>query len=166
MHLLDANVLIDANRDYYPMDRVPEFWGWLQHQGSIGNVKVPVEVWEEIKEGTDELAQWIKKDEVRNDLLLDEPADVTLVSRAAEEGYVDDLTDDEVLKLGRDPFLVAYALVDPANRCVVTTEVSKPSKTRANRKLPDVCRSFGISSYNTFDLTRRLDFSTDWETRV
>lgn len=166
LHLLDANVLIDANRDYYPMDRVPEFWGWLQHQGSIGNVKVPVEVWEEIKEGTDELAQWIKKDEVRNDLLLDEPADVTLVSRAAEEGYVDDLTDDEVLKLGRDPFLVAYALVDPANRCVVTTEVSKPSKTRANRKLPDVCRSFGISSYNTFDLTRRLDFSTDWETRV
>lgn len=166
LYLLDANVLIDANRDYYPMDRVPEFWGWLQHQGSLGNVKIPVEVWEEIKEGTDALAAWIKKDEVRADLLLDEEADVTLVARAVEEGYADDLTDDEVLKVGRDPFLIAYALVDPASRSIVTTEVPKPGKTRANRKLPDVCRSFGISSCKTFDLTRRLDFSTDWESRV
>lgn len=29
LHILDANILIDANRDYYPMDRVPEFWEWL-----------------------------------------------------------------------------------------------------------------------------------------
>lgn len=70
------------------------------------------------------------------------------------------------MKVGRDPFLVAYALVDPANRCIVTTEVSKPSTERANRKLPDVCGFFGVESYNTFGLTRRLDFSTDWATRV
>lgn len=96
LHLLDANVLIDANRDYYPMDRVPEFWEWLQYQGSVENVKVPVEVWEEIKAGTDALADWVKQDEVRDDLLLAESADVALVARAAEEGYADDLTDDEV----------------------------------------------------------------------
>jgi len=129
-------------------------------------LKIPVEVWEEIKAGTDALADWIKQDEVRRDLLLDEAVDVALVSRAAEEGYAADLTDDEVLKIGRDPFLVAYALADPANRCIVTTEVSKPSKERSNRKLPDVCGSFGVESYNTFGLTRRLDFSTDWATRV
>ena len=29
LYLLDANVLIDANRDYYPIHRVPEFWDWL-----------------------------------------------------------------------------------------------------------------------------------------
>ncbi|MDE0019943.1 MAG: DUF4411 family protein [Candidatus Poribacteria bacterium] len=28
-YLLDANVLIDAKRDYYPMTRVPDFWEWL-----------------------------------------------------------------------------------------------------------------------------------------
>ncbi|MCY4508918.1 MAG: DUF4411 family protein [Acidobacteria bacterium] len=29
LYLLDANVLIDAHRDYYPLGRVPEFWDWL-----------------------------------------------------------------------------------------------------------------------------------------
>jgi len=29
LYLLDANVLIAANRDYYPLGRVPEFWDWL-----------------------------------------------------------------------------------------------------------------------------------------
>ena len=29
LYLLDANVLITANRDYYSVKRVPEFWAWL-----------------------------------------------------------------------------------------------------------------------------------------
>jgi hypothetical protein len=78
------------------------------------------------------------------------------------QGYAPDLTDDEVLKLGRDPFLLGYALAAPAADCIVTTEVSKPSKQRANRRLPDVARDFGIDSCNTFELSRRLDFRTNW----
>ena len=35
-YLLDANVLIDADRDYYPLGRVPEFWDWLLHQSEHG----------------------------------------------------------------------------------------------------------------------------------
>ena len=57
LYLLDANVLIDANRDYYPIDRVPEFWEWLEYQGESGIVKVPLEVYEELKEGRDALAE-------------------------------------------------------------------------------------------------------------
>ena len=44
LYLLDANVLIDSNRDYYPIERVPEFWEWLAHVGKQGFVKIPVEV--------------------------------------------------------------------------------------------------------------------------
>lgn len=146
LYLLDANVLIDANRDYYPIERVPEFWEWLQEQGAQGHVKLPVEVFEEVKDGNDDLATWIRKDDVRGDLLLGEEADVALVSRVVDEGYAADLTDDEILKIGRDPFLVAYALRDPVNRVVVTTESSKPSRRGANRHLPDVCRDLGVGS--------------------
>ena len=46
--LLDANVLIDANRDYYPIERVPEFWDWLVEMGELGRVKIPLEIYEEI----------------------------------------------------------------------------------------------------------------------
>ena len=37
LYLLDANVLITANLSYYPLDQVPEFWGWIQHQAQSGS---------------------------------------------------------------------------------------------------------------------------------
>ena len=30
LFLIDANVLIRAHEDYYPIDRVPQFWRWLR----------------------------------------------------------------------------------------------------------------------------------------
>lgn len=163
LYLLDANVLIDANRDYYPMSRVPEFWAWLADAGKKDRVKIPLEVYEEIKEGDDGLAEWIKEDEIREVLLFEEEVDVGLVSHVTDSGYANDLSDDEVEKIGRDPFLVAYALTDNGNRSIVTTEVSKPSRQRANRHLPDVCSDFGVQCFNTFQFVRALNFSTGWK---
>lgn len=97
-------------------------------------------------------------------MLLDEEAVPTLVNRVVEEGYGPTVTDEEVIRIVRDAFLVAYAMVDPAGRCVVTTEVSKPSRERANRHIPDVRRDLGVRCCNTFELARRLDFSTSWRT--
>ena len=68
-------------------------------------------------------------------------------------------------KLGRDPFLIAYAMSDIDNRIVVTTEVSKASKQRANRRVPDVCDNFNVKCIDTFRLTSDLDFSTNWKSR-
>lgn len=163
IYLLDANVLIDANRDYYPIASVPEFWEWLVCKGNEGHVKIPIEVYEEIKEGTDGLAIWAKRDETETALLFDEQVDVSLVSRVTDEGYADDLTEDEVEEIGRDPFLIAYALASIRDRYIVTTEVSKPSRQRANRHVPDVCDDFGISHCNTFKFVKDMRFSTNWK---
>lgn len=163
IYLLDANVLIDANRDYYPTDRVPEFWEWLVHQGQADSVKVPIEIYEEIRDGNDELAVWTKDDTVEAALLLDDAADPALVSQITEQGYASDLADDEILKVGRDPFLLSYALSDLTNRTIVTTEVSKPGRQRANRHIPDVCSTFNIRCRNTFEFVRELNFSTNWK---
>jgi hypothetical protein len=162
LHLLDANVLIDAQRDYYPIKRVPEFWEWLAHQGVKGQVKIPLEVYEEIEAGMDDLALWAKQDSVQEMLLLDEDVDVALVSRVTDQAYASNLAHDEVEKICRHPFLVAYALAGSNTRGVVTTEVSKPKRQRANRHLPDVCAQFGITCYDTFALVRTLNFSTSW----
>ena len=43
------------------------------------------------------------------------------------------MTDDELVQIGRDPFIAAFALMGP-NRAVGTKEVSKPKRTRANKK--------------------------------
>ncbi len=164
LYLLDANVLIDANRDYYPIGRVDEYWDWLIFQGQQGMVKVPLEIYEELKEGKqDALALWAKEAETEEALKLDEDVDIDLVRQVSDEGYAPDLTDVEVEKIGRDPFLIGYALVDVEQRVVVTTETSQPRKERANRKVPDVCRQFGVTSINAYQLGHQLDFRTDWK---
>jgi len=145
------------------MGRVPEFWEWLIHQGNQGNVKLPVEIYEELKRGNDDLTAWIKTVATKSALLLNEEAEVNLVSTVIDQGYAPDLTDDEIERLGRDPFLIAYALKSARDRCVVTTEFSKPKRIRANRHVPDVCNSLGISWCNTFEFVRRLNFSTSWK---
>lgn len=160
LYLLDANVLIDANRDYYPIARVPEFWSWLTHMAEQGNAKVPLEIYEELIEGGDPLSDFLKA--CRQHFLLQESTRPDLVRKVIQQGYADDLTDEEIAKMGRDPFLVAHALAVPGQRCVVTTEASRPKRTRANRHIPDVCRDLGVPSCNTFEFLRRLDFSTGW----
>lgn len=169
LYLLDANTLIDAKRDYYPIDRVPEFWNWLVFQGEQGVIKIPIEIFEEFKDkedsdgNKDELALWAEEEQVKNALLFDEQAEQDLVARITYGGYVANPTDDQLLKIGRDPFLISYALKEIKNRTIVTTEVSRPSKKEANRRVPDVCTDFGIRCINNFQLLRELDFRTNWQ---
>ena len=125
LYLIDANVLIDANRDSYPIARVPQFWDWLIVMGQQGRVKVPLEIYEEIIVGNDALTSWLKDN--KNAILLDESVSANMVANVVDRGYANDLTDDELLKMGNDPFLIAYALADRNRRCVVTTEASRPS---------------------------------------
>jgi hypothetical protein len=105
IYLLDANVLIDANRDYYPLDRVPEFWGWLELRASEGSLMVPQAIYEEVSEGADSLGGWMHKESVKATLLLVEEEAMNLVADVVERGYASDLRDDELAAVGRDQFL-------------------------------------------------------------
>ena len=171
MYLLDANVLITAHNNYYAIDQVPEYWGWLVDQAGRSSIKMPIEIIEEVKAGHKEevkngktqkelLYDWIEKHD--QEILLDEQVDSSLVRRVVAEGYANNLTDEQVDSLGRDPFLIAYAMADSEQRCVVTTEVSKPSRTRHNRKIPDVCKSLDVQCKSPFFVNRKLGFHTGW----
>lgn len=167
LYLLDASVLITANNSYYPVDRVPEYWDWLRHMGQNGHVKIPIEIFEEIKEGPKDLEKdllfaWFQEDANKKALVLEEEVDLVSVQTVVSKGYAPDLSDDEVEYIGRDPFLVAYALAHPKNRYVVTVEVSKPSKKRQKRQLPDVCKDLGVLSCDPFAFAKNLGFSTKW----
>jgi hypothetical protein len=161
LHLIDANVLITAKNQYYPIDRIPEFWSWLTHMGTAGAVKMPLEILEEITGGTDDLAEWLSDDDTYNALLLNEEVDAIHV-QAVMNQYALDLNDAELIKVGRDPFLIAYALADAVDRCLVTVEASKPTCQRANRRIPDVCNDVGVQWCNSFQMLATLNFSTNW----
>ncbi|GEC52668.1 hypothetical protein ABIF38_005675 [Bradyrhizobium japonicum] len=168
LYLVDANVLITAHNQYYPIDTVPQFWDWLLHQAENGDVKIPFEIYEEIKVGgkdgnKDILYKWVADSSVKKHLLLDEQVNPAHVARCTKIGYAPDLTDDELLRMGRDPFLIAYAMAARDQRCVVSNEVSAPAKKRQNRKIPDVCSTMGVQCCNVFAMTRALGFKTDWK---
>lgn len=169
LYLLDASVLITAHSLYYPIDAVPEYWEWLIHIGNKGQVKMPFEIYEEVKEGPDGekdlLFAWLQQEETRNALLLPDTVDPDLVQQVIVKGYAPDLTDDQIEQIGRDPFLIAYALASQ-DRCVVTVETSEPKKQRQNRKIPDVCKTMGVVPCTPFEFTRALGFRTNWKLSV
>lgn len=158
LYLLDANVMIRAHEDYYPIDRIPQFWTWLTDQGRNGVVKIPYEIYEEISVSTGRLHDWLTERETKGIMVLDQEIDRVLLNKVLAEGYAPDLNDSETEKVGQDPFLIGYALADPTNVTIVTKEVSAPSKQRANKRVPDVCKSFRIRCINDFEFYRELNF--------
>lgn len=166
VYLLDANVLITAHNLYYPVDAVPEFWEWLVEMGNAGRIKMPIETFEEVRDGgndavRDLLFAWIQDEANKAAILFNEDVQSVLVRRVTAH-YAPDLTDDELEAIGRDPFLIAHALADPGNRCVVTTETTKRRQQRQNRRIPDVCADVGVQCCDTFAMLRALRFSTRW----
>lgn len=103
------------------------------------------------------MAQWIKERDARDALVLDEEVDGDIFNRVLDEAYAADLTDTETQQAGRDPFLIAYAMMN-GDRCIVTKEVSKPTKTRGRRKLPDACDILNIRWMNDFRFYQERNF--------
>jgi hypothetical protein len=158
LYLVDANVLIRAHEDYYPVDRIPQFWDWLVVMGTSEVIQIPREIYDEVRPSQGPLADWIRRPENQAALILREPVDKDLVQRVLNDGYARDLNDVEVEEIGLDPFLIAAALAG-LDRVVVTREVSKPTATRAKRRIPDVCATFGITSITDYRLYSILKFS-------
>ena len=158
LYLLDANVLIRAYHDYYPLDRLPGFWEWVCGQAEAGAIKMPFEIHREVAIGNDPLAKWIRQSDVETALRLDEEVDQDTLRRVLDTGYGPNLTEDEIEGAGGDPFLVAYALMGDGQRTVVTKEVSKPSRWRGSAKLPDACQRLGVPWITDFELYRQLNF--------
>jgi hypothetical protein len=61
LYLLDANVLIQAHEDYYPVDRIPPFWAWLLAQADARVIRMPRVIFDEVKPPPGPLADWVKR---------------------------------------------------------------------------------------------------------
>lgn len=171
IYLLDANCLINAKKFYYQINRVPEFWEWLAFCGKNNWVKIPQEIYGEFSDKEDSngvvdpLSHWSSREPVRDALLFETDVDSDLLNRVIYEGYLENPTDSDLEKMGMDPFLIAHALSDSNAYCVVTSEVSKPKKVGANKKIPDVCNDLGVECCDLYTLIDKLDFSTAWKSQ-
>jgi len=157
IYLLDADTLIRSANTFYQIDRVPQFWSWLLERGADGAIKIPVEQYEEIVAGNDTLVDWLKDDENKDALVLDEEAVPAIVAKVTLDGY-GELDESGLEAVGRDPFLISYAYQEKKNRSVVTFENSSPGRRGKNRKIPDVCSALGVKCVTLFDMIENLDF--------
>lgn len=158
LYLLDANVLISAQELHYPLARIPQFWTWLLLTAETGKIKLPVEIFNEIAISKGALKDWLTTPDHAKKLKLMGQVDGTNLQNVISQGYAADLTESEVEQIGQDPFLIAYAIPYGADVTVVTREVSSPKKQRQNRKVPDVCKQFGVRCITDFQLFQELDF--------
>ena len=160
MFIVDANVLITANKWYYEFGRVDEYWEWLLYHSEIQNVKVPLEVIGEIETGDDKLSEWVSS--FKETLILNESVDTLLLKQVYQEGYGPSLSSAERTTIGADAYLISYALSQLDVRTVVTLE-TKNNKVRQNRSIPSVCEDLGVNCCDPFEFGRRLNFSTRWK---
>ena len=59
MFLLDANIFIEAKNFYYAFDIFSGFWEWLDQRQQNNDIGSVIPIYEELKSGNDELAEWI-----------------------------------------------------------------------------------------------------------
>ncbi|MEA4882727.1 MAG: DUF4411 family protein [Clostridia bacterium] len=156
VYVLDSNVFIQAVRQYYAFDLVPDFWEGLIWHANEGRIQSIDRVRKELEKGKDELWSWVR-DHFSHAFASTDDEDVIRVYRdimgwaqrqprftsAARSGFAN----------GADAWLVAYA---KARECVVVTHETSDPKSKTRVKIPDVCDAFGVPFTNTFDMLREL----------
>lgn len=152
MHLVDANILIDAENRYHAFDIAPGFWAWLE-QAHRSGVLISIDaVRDEILAGEDELAEWTRD---HRDFFL--PVDQRTVRNiaplsawAARQGYksaaLREFTSDQA-----DFLLIAHAAGH--GDIVVTNEQPRPD-SRKKVKIPDACKALDVEYVDIFAVLR------------
>lgn len=150
-YLLDANVFIEAKRRHYGMDFCPAFWEWLDKQNGAGRVFSIEKVGDELRAGSDELAEWAVK---RGAIFFLPPDDPLLGSLAAVAEWVggQGYRPAAVSVFLEDPdyYLVAHAHAH--GHVVVTHEV--PSDGVRQVKIPNVCIGMKVKCMTPFKMLR------------
>ena len=154
-YLLDSNTYIQAKNFYYGMDICPAYWDWLDQQFQLGTVASVDMIAKELKDGNDELAQWVKdrpEHFINND--DDETQSVfTEIVQAVVAGDYNPANRDNFLAKA-DPWIIAKAKTIGAT--VVTNESLAVQNTK-KVKVPNICHQFDVPCLNTFQFLRELE---------
>lgn len=155
-YLLDANTYIEAKNRYYDMNFCPGYWSWLDLEftrGRLGSIEM---VSNELKNFGDELSVWVK-DRPEHFVSVDDASTQEIFSEIAEHVYSMPLASEPNIAnflAGADPWLIAKAKT--LNATVVTHEVFAGTGSK-KVKVPNVCKDFGVSYMDTFELLHALD---------
>lgn len=152
LHLIDADVLIRADREHYGLDYCPAFWDWLGFHGQAGNVGSVDAVLREIRYPV-ELKRWAHG--AGRPLFRMVDGDVMAAAKDVSrwvygEGYLPGAVTSFMSKA--DYWLVAHALAHGG--AVVTHEVA--AQTVKKVKIPNACRGLGVRCMDPWTMLRTI----------
>lgn len=150
-YLVDSNVFIQAKNVHYGFDFCPGFWDWIDVANKTGQVFSIEKVADEIKDGNDELAEWVGE---RDDILFTKPDDATVrslktISQWVSSQNYNQSAVNEFLQVA-DYYLVAHAHAH--GDVVITHERFDPKCKKI--KIPNVCAAVNVECMTIFDLLR------------
>ncbi len=154
--VLDANVFIQAARQYYAFDLAPSFWQSLIHFGQLGRLMSIDRISEELKKGMDELADWAQSS-FGNAFAPTDSEDITqsyseIMNWVNNQKQFSDAAKADFAQ-GADGWLIAYARV---NGYTIVTQEQMASALSHKVKIPNVCHAFNVPYVDTFSMLRSL----------
>jgi len=153
-YLLDSDVLIRAKRDHYRFGTFPCFWDWVRAKSDEGIVRSVVAIQQEVLNGGDELATWIR--DLNEMFLAPDEATANAARRlsAWAQGPARIYTPAALAEFfaSGDYWLIAHASAHDFT--VVTMELPAPLAQR-RVKIPDACNGVGVAWVNPFEMLER-----------
>lgn len=158
-YIVDANILIQAYRKYYPMDVFLGFWDkvrQLAHRDEIISID---KVRNEILPSGDELSQWCIQ-QLPNDFFIQTDSVIghyaNVIRKVSElNRYTPNAISEFARDTVADAFLVATALSSKTDYVLVSEETFDPRCIK-RVKIPDVCSLFNVRCINTVEMFREL----------
>ena len=154
VYLLDANVLIEAHRNYYAFDIAPSFWDRINQQAHLGVCAIIDRVYQEIVQSEDALSKWVRNT-YQGDIVTSSTPGITsayskIIGRVQADNQFKESAKREFAQCA-DSWLVAHGVAH--NACIVTREVPADSKKKV--KIPNECNKYGVIYITPFDFLRK-----------
>jgi hypothetical protein len=145
---LDTNVYVEAKNRYYTFERVPKFWSFLSGKLDDGSICSPKNVYDELVNYHDQLAQWVKARKSKGLCVkTDGPVQKHLAAIAEHVVAQYPRFKSQEFLSGADAWVVACAL--HFGGTVVTQE---STSRRKKIRIPIVCQHFNVTCIDTFKM--------------
>jgi hypothetical protein len=159
VYLLDANVFIEAKKEYYRFENFQGFWDLLDAEQAKGTLASIWSVAGELLDGDDILVTWAKDREPRGWFLPVDERTTQLKFTTIADWVMNhprySLPSQTKFLEGSDPWVIAKAAVVGAT--VVTLEKFESDVNCRHVKIPNVCRAFNVQYLDTFDMLQQLN---------
>jgi len=150
---LDTDCFIRPKNEGYGFDLAPGFWTFLEQKGKEGVIASSARVYEELREGKDELATWADSRNASGFFVVPDDRVQATFQRVADnvmENYEERRALEFLAKA--DGWLIAHAIVQGGQ--VVTLEKRQPLSHKP--KIPDVCDAFRVKPLDLWEALRKL----------